>query len=605
MREAALKEYVATGSEAAFAEMVREHAELVYSVARQRCRDAHLAEDVCQGVFLTLAQKAGSLRPDTILPAWLYRVTCYAANNAMKRAARRQRHEQTAAAMRDASLQPETQNDQELREMLDRVLAKLGRTDQDALVLHYLKGNTVEQTAEAMGITFEAAKKRIARALGHLRAQMMANGAGALAADGLLGQAVLLPLPQGTMDAILQAVKPGSMGGETAGAAIARDVLRHMWLTSIGAVSAVVLILLGVATVGLLVVGPRSDVPLAPVAPSARAVVAAPVPAPPAGLVPISSAGGQTRILMDPATPGVTMAVAVSPDGRWAASAVMGRPNGISVWDLRTGQFVGRLSPERPRSDPSLAMAFSHEGRLLVHADGAAAVIHDVTTLQVVGELRGPNSVIYAVAFSPDGRLVATGSSDKMVHVWEVASGREILQLQGHGDWVISVCFSPDGRKILSGSMDKTLRLWDVASGRELLRLQGHTAPVWQASFSPDGRYAISVPRGMIRAKGESLGTDRYLRLWDLSSGAQVRAFDDISASAAGFSADGARIISIGREVIVWDRQSGVQLGTTAFGAPGKVNPGVWAAVSEDGRAGVCGVMSPSGVVVWNAQGGP
>lgn len=248
-------------------------------------------------------------------------------------------------------------------------------------------------------------------------------------------------------------------------------------------------------------------------------------------------------------------------------------------------------------------MAFLRDGRWLVHAEGAAAVIHDVATLQWVADLRGSYSVIYAVAFSPDGRLVATGSSDKMVHVWEVASGREILQLQGHGDWVMSVCFSPDGQKILSGSADKSLRLWDVASGRELLRLEGHTAPVWQARFSLDGRYAISVPRGMITAKGESLGSDRYLRLWDLSSGAQVRKFDDIAVSAAGFSADGSRIISIGREVVAWDRQSGVQLGTTALGASGKVNLGMWAAVSEDGRVGVCGVLSPSGVAVWNAEG--
>lgn len=352
MREAALKEYVATGSEAAFAEMVREHAGLVYSVARRRVRDAHLAEDVCQGVFLILAQKAGSLRQDTILPAWLFRVTCYAANNAMKREARRQRHEQTAAAMRREPVQVEAQNDQELRAMLDRVLAKLGRTDQDALVLHYLRGNTVEQTAQAMGITFEAAKKRIARALGHLRAAMLASGAVAPAAEAVLGQAMLLPAPQGTLDAILQAVKPGSMGGETAGSAIARDVLRHMRLTSIGAVSAVVLILGAIATVGLLVAGPRSGVALAPIAPSARAVIAAAAPAPPAALVPARAptawAGGQSRVLTDRAGPGVTVTVAVSADGRWAASAVQGRPMGISVWDLRSGQVVGRLVAARP-----------------------------------------------------------------------------------------------------------------------------------------------------------------------------------------------------------------------------------------------------------------
>ena len=89
------------------------------------------------------------------------------------------------------------------------------------------------------------------------------------------------------------------------------------------------------------------------------------------------------------------------------------------------------------------------------------------------------------MAFSPDGKRLASASTDRTVKVWDAATGQETLTLKGHTDQVTSVAFSPDGQRLASASDDETVKVWDAATGQEILTLKGHTGTVIERGVQP------------------------------------------------------------------------------------------------------------------------
>ena len=174
-----LRDYAEHDSEPAFTALVSRHVNLVYSAALRMVRDTHLAEDVTQATFIALAQNSRKLAGRSVLSGWLHRTAQNIAANVVRSEVRRRAREQKAAMNECNATEPDTLWDQ-IAPQLDIALAALGEADRDALMLRYFERKSAREMGPILGITEEAAQKRVNRAAERLRAFFAARGVTAI-----------------------------------------------------------------------------------------------------------------------------------------------------------------------------------------------------------------------------------------------------------------------------------------------------------------------------------------------------------------------------------------------------------------------------------------
>ena len=201
------------------------------------------------------------------------------------------------------------------------------------------------------------------------------------------------------------------------------------------------------------------------------------------------------------------------------------------------------------------SIAYSPDGKTLASGlSGGQIRLWDARSGALLRTLDGHANEVHSVAFAPDGNTLASGSEDKTIKLWDARSGELLRTLEGHINWVTSVAFAPDGKTLASSSYDNTIKLWDARSGELLRTLEGHTRTVYSVAFAPDGSTLASS------------SSDDTIKLWDARSGEVLRTLEGHTSSvwSVAFAPDGSTLASSSddKTIKLWDARSGELLRT-------------------------------------------
>jgi WD40 repeat protein len=239
------------------------------------------------------------------------------------------------------------------------------------------------------------------------------------------------------------------------------------------------------------------------------------------------------------------------------------------------------------------SVAFSPDGKTVASGSLDDTIkMWNVATGQEINTLKGYSYPVISVAFSPDGKTLASGGWDDTIKIWHVATGQEINTLKGHSSSDNSVAFSPDGKTLASGGLrDKTIKIWNVATGQEIRTLKGHSDMVWSVAFSPDGKTVAS---------GSS---DKTIKIWNVATGQQITTLkgDSNQVYSVAFTPDGKTLASGGWDgtIKIWNVATWQEITTLKGDSNGVVS----VAFSPDGRTLASGNRDNT-IKIWNVATG-
>jgi RNA polymerase sigma factor (sigma-70 family) len=299
--------------------------------------------------------------------------------------------------------------------------------------------------------------------------------------------------------------------------------------------------------------------------------------------------------------------LAFAPDGKELALQAVGEATGL--WDVATGKELRRLGDA---ADWGVgwadAVAFSPDGRLLAAsgtaADGVGTLrLWDVAGGREVRRVRGKARGSAAFAFTPDGRTLAWPAADGTLVLEDAGTGKELrcLGAPTQSGYLAALAFAPDGKRVVTASYDRSVRLWDVEAGRELRELRPALLRAERPLFGPiyagPGGSVAFAPDGRLLAAGDACGA---VQVWDAATGRELIAGHAGPVTALAVSADGRTLTTLGTDRAVWQWRVATAEGLRRWAVPGS---GPDTVLAPDGRTAAFSADADT-LQLWDVVGG-
>ena len=269
----------------------------------------------------------------------------------------------------------------------------------------------------------------------------------------------------------------------------------------------------------------------------------------------------------------------------------------ITLWKTADGALDRRLQGLGERV---YDIAYSPDGKWMATASGDPGQFGAVKLWlaeasgggKPVRDLLESGDCVFAVAFSPDSKKLAAAGADRAIRIWDVESGKELAVIEDHADWIFDIAFSPDGTRLASASRDKTSKVFDVVKKEAVVTFPGHAQPVYSVVFAADGKSVFSG------------GEDNSIRNWNPDQdGKQVRQFGGFGGPVFKL-----QLTPDGKELLACSSDKTVRVFTAATGAAVRTlsghNDWVYAiALSPDGKTVASGSWDGD-VRLWNLADG-